>query len=194
MEPTFLLSFKIWWSMTWRTYLASMGVILVFFALIFLVAMLMGVSLSTAGQPPAEMATLGGFAAVKMGVGFTLIFASYIFMYIVLLYIQYWAINRLATLTYASETKVRFMLRDAQVESFDPVDTVGVYFSLAWRGFFVIIGVFVISGLLMFVSTILAGLFCFVGVLLSGAVGVYWMLLTKKSGRYFVIEGAQKAD
>lgn len=195
MKPTFLMSFKIWWSMTWRSFLGMLIAITGFWLAVLLTSFI--VALSGMASP--------GFAMFLMLIGII----AYV---IVILEVYRWVLNSLPGISYREGT-IDLMKDSVSIERYSIFDTICVMWSLIWRSsilgliFSIIVLpiVFFFTGMDMSIFTIpessvevvtilqmippLLMAILTVGQLILSILTVMWMLACKKTGRWLRLSG-----
>lgn len=188
MEPTFMMSLKIYWSLVWRMILAGIFVIGGFLGFMFLMLMAaFGLEGVMAGHPFVEM---------EMKVFLITVFV--VGTFVLTLYIYRWALNCLPEINYC-EGRVVLMKHAGPVVNFGLFDTLCVFWSYGWRNFILMIPVYAVLFIVYFsyygvnygAPVQLPLIYNIIVNIASFFVAVFaleWMISRKKEGRWIRLE------
>ena len=197
MEPTFMMSLKIYWSLVWRGIIAGFLVIGGFMAVTFLVLMLLF------GFEPL----MAGLPHLAVGIKVTFGIAFFVVIMVMTLYVNRWVYNCLPGINYR-EGKVIFMKNTDVVSKFGLVDVICVAWSQAWRGIVLMLPVYVIQGIIVamlamgshgdntnmeIAQTPAAIINLIVNIIniIAAILAIKWMIARKKDGRWLRLEARQ---
>lgn len=193
MKPTFLISFKIFWSIVWRAIIASIFAYGVVIGICFLALMLLF----------GFDAVISGFPHLEMGIQILIVASAIVAIVLIQLFVMKWVFNCLPEVEYR-EAKVIFMKHANVVEQFSVFDVICVWWSITWRAFVIMIP------FLLFYFIIIQNYFgmCFnmqmsipsveiaefilqIIALFVDILAIKWMLFTKYTGRWIRLEPRQ---
>ncbi len=198
MKPTFMMSLKIYWSLMWRVYIASIiagiGIVLVMLVIHFMMF----------GFDSLQDFMNQGDGHV-MDSGFDIVMAVLGLAYIVLtFYIYRWAVNCLPEIDY-KEGSVALMKHSMPVERFGLFDSICIGWSVAWRSFVLTIPYLAMSMIIAFfvglgiptehaeLAVAFLTIVNLVLVILIGILALHWMLARKKKGRWLSLEAQHES-
>lgn len=203
MKPTFLMSLKIWWSMTWRVFLIMVFGLICLTAIFSILAFILSYvadltsiqgafhySIGTPGAIPPDGSL--GFIPVVLIVSSVILF--YVGIFFIFLCMYRWVFNKIPHIYY-KEGRVHLMKNDVHMDHFGLFDTLCFIWSLVWRQLVLLLMFFVVCiflgilGSLIMVATdsfvALAGVFLAAWIMnfMIPIWAIQWTIAKKQDGR-----------